>query len=183
VANGSSLSALLGTPYTIEERFVLFDNGRQFRSIPTVTGVPAMAWVGEGHRISKPDEPLDTCGPQTAHGSYVLAAENLVKFGLNPIFADAILLRFSVSMNGDFDGVMYEKLGPTGNIEVPASGTTTVNPDCTFSMKLDLVIQGKTVTAPVRGVFFDQGKMFYGLNMNSSGGTQYSVGQGQRIGS
>jgi hypothetical protein len=173
---------LLGTPYTIEERFILFDNGRQFRSIPTVTGVPTMAYVGEGHRISKPGEALHTCGPQTAHGGYVMAVESLVKFGPNPLFADAVLVRFDAWMNGEFSGMMYEKLGPVGNIELPVWGLITVNPDCTFAMTLNFAIQGVPATVPIRGVFFDQGRQFYAMDVSvGPGGIQYSIGQGTRI--
>jgi hypothetical protein len=170
---------LLRTLTTIEERFILFDNGRQFRSIPTSTGVPTLVWIGEGHRISKPGEP-HTCGPQTASGSYVQQVENLVRFGSNPIFSDVLLLRSDVSMNGEFTGTLYEKLGPGGNIVLPATGTITVNPDCSYASNLNLTIQGVPVTIAIRGVFFDQGKKFYGLQV-STGGTQYSFGQGERI--
>ncbi len=171
---------------TIVERFILFDNGREYRAIPSeiVNGAPTLAWIMEGHRISKPGEQLNTCGPQTAHGTYVMSIENLVWFSENlPLFADVVLLRIDISMTGDFTGVMYEKLGPSGGIELPASGTMTVNPDCSFTGNLDLVIHGNPVTAPLRGVFFDQGKKLYGLNMNQNPtGTLYSFGQGERIG-
>lgn len=172
-------------PLTIVERFILFDNGREYRAIPTeiVNGAPTLAWIMEGHRISKPGEPLNTCGPQTAHGTYVMSVENLVWFDTPyPIFSDAVLLRLDVSMTGDFTGMMYEKLGPSGGIELPASGTITVNPDCSFASTLNVTIHGEPVAIPIRGVFFDQGKKMYGLNMNQNPtGTLYSFGQGQRI--
>jgi hypothetical protein len=171
-------------PTTIVERFILFDNGREFRSIPasiSENGITTLAWLGEGHRISKPGEVLDTCGPQTAHGIYLMPVENLVQFGPNPIFSDALLLRFDISMNGDYTGTLYEKLGPTGNIMLPISGTFTVNPDCSYASNLDLAIQGVPVTIATRGVFFDGGKKLYGLQV-SSGGTQFSFGHGERIG-
>jgi hypothetical protein len=52
-----------------------------------------------------------------------------------------------------------------------------VNPDCSFTGEINLTISGKSTTAPVRGVFFDQGKKFYGLNMNPA----FSFAQGERI--
>jgi hypothetical protein len=174
---------LAGTANTIEERFIVFDNGREFRSIPTVTGVPPMTWVAEGHRISKPGEPLNTCGPQTANGSYLMAAENLVRFSDTPIYSDALLLRMDISMSGEVNGTLYEKFGPTGNIEIPFSGTITVNPDCSFASTLYAVVRGNPATIPLRGVFFDQGKRLYGMNVNArTVGAQFSVGEGQRIG-
>jgi hypothetical protein len=177
---------LAGEPKTIVERFILFDNGREYRAIPTeiVNGAPTLAWIMEGHRISKPGEPLNTCGPQTAHGSYVWAVENLVRFGpTNPIFSDALLLRLNVSMTGAYTGTLYEKMGPTGNIVLPVSGTFAVNPDCSFATGLIIDFGGgKTATAPIRGVFFDQGKRAFGLNMNTSPtGTQFSFGEAVRI--
>jgi hypothetical protein len=183
---------LLGTLNTIEERFVVFDEGRQFRSIPTVTGVPAMAWIGEGHRISKigeghrdgkSDAFVDNCGPRTAKGTYLVPAENLVRLGQNPIFSDAALLRLDVSMDGDVEGILYEKMGPTGNIQLPVQGTITVNPDCSFAESLNVTVMGNPSTIPLRGVFFDEGKKLYAVNVNTKTmGTQYSFGQGERIG-
>lgn len=175
-----------GLSPTIEERVIVFDNGREYRAIPTsiVNGIPTSVWLNEGHRISKPGDPLNTCGPQTAAGSYVWAIENLVQFtATSPMFADVVLMRTNVTMNGDFTGTLYEKLGPSGPIELPASGTIIVNPDCSFVSTLNLNIQGVSVAAPVRGVFFDQGKKVYGLNMNTDPvGTQFSFGEGVRIG-
>lgn len=174
---------LFGTTYTIEERFIAFDNGRQIRSIPTVTGVPAVTWIGESYRISKPDGELNACGPQTSNGSYLMAVENLVRFGdTAPIFSDAVLLRLDVSMSGDYTGMLYEKLGPTGNIMLPVSGTLNVEPDCSYATDLVIDFGNRTATAPVRGVFFDQGKRFFGLNMNDRPlGTQFSHGEGVRL--
>ncbi len=175
---------LAGQTQTIVERFILFDNGREYRAIPIEGGAPTLAWIMEGHRISKPGELLNTCGPETAQGRYVWAVENLVRFDTPyPIFADALLLRLDVSMAGDFTGTLYEKLGPSGGIELPASGTITVNPDCSFASTLNLTIHGVPVAAPLRGVFFDHGKRAFGLNMNAGPtGTLYSFAQGQRIG-
>lgn len=169
-------------PSAITERFILVDNGREFRSVPTsiVNGITPLTWLGEGHRISKPGELLSNCGPQTAAGSYVQSVENLVQFGANPIFSDALLMRTDVSMSGDYTGTLYEKLGPGGNIMLPVSGTITVNPDCSYESTLNLSIQGTPVSIGIRGVYFDEGKGFYGLQM-STGGTLFSFGQGERI--
>ena len=177
---------LLGTTYTIEERFIAFDNGREIRSIPIVSGgAPTNTWIGAAHRISKPGESINTCGPQTANGSYLIAVENLVRFGpTNPIFSDALLLRLDISMNGDYTGKLYEKMGPTGNIVLPVSGRMDVNPDCSYAT--DLMIDfgnGVIAASPTRGVFFDHGKKLVGLNMNDRPvGTQFSYAEGERIG-
>ena len=174
---------LLGTPYTIEERFLLLDNGRQYRSIPTMTGVPTMAWIGEGHRISKPNEMLANCGSHTANGSYLLTADNLVRMGANPILSDTALLRLHFSAGGEAEGTLYEKMGPTGNIELPVWGTISINPDCSFTSTLNAVVQGKETSIPMRGIFFDEGKQLYATNVNDRVvGTQYSFAQGQRMG-
>ena len=182
----TTLSLPGGLSPTIVERVILMDNGREYRAIPTsiVNGITTSAWVHEGHRISKPGETLATCGPQTARGTYVSIAENLVWFreGM-PIFADVVMSRTEVSMTGDFSGTFYEKLGPAGGIELPTWGTTTVNPDCSFATTMNIDIAGVPVTVPVRGVFFDGGKKMYMLNMNQNPeGTLFSFGQGQRVG-
>lgn len=171
-------------PTTIVERFILFDNGREFRTIPTeiINGLTPLAWVGEGHRVVESGAMPQPCGPQTARGAYLMSAENLVKMGPNPVFADTALLRFDVSMGGELTGTLYEKLGPTGNIELPLSGTVAVAPDCSFAATINVTILGVPKTIPLRGVFFDQGKKLYGLNVASGpGGTQWSFGEGQRI--
>lgn len=169
---------------TITERFILFDNGREFRTIPaeiSSNGVPYLTWIGEGHRLSTPGQPLNTCGPQTAAGSYLSSVENFVQFDAEiPIFSDVLLGRTEVAMNGDYSGTLYEKLGPGGGIKLPVSGTIKVNPDCSYQSTLNVTIQGTAVTIETRGVYFDQGKKSYGLQV-STGGTQFSFGQGERI--
>ncbi len=176
-----------GLSLTIVERVIVFDNGREYRAIPISiqNGITTSTWVHEGHRISRPGELPNFCGPQTAHGSYLWTVENLVRFDTPyPILSDALLMRLDISMNGEFTGTLYEKLGPTGNIVLPVWGTTTVNPDCSFASTLNIVFPslGITATAPVRGVFFDQGKKAFGMNMNtSSTGTQFSFGEAVRI--
>ncbi len=175
---------LAGQPKTIVERFILFDNGREYRAIPTeiVNGDPTLAWIMEGHRISKSGEPPSTCGPQTANGSWLMQVENLVQFGPSvPIFSDVLLLREDVSTSGDYTGMLYEKLGPTGNIALPIWGTITVNPDCSYKADINLTIQGNPVTIATRGLYLDEGKKVYGLQV-SSGGTKFSFGQGLRMG-
>lgn len=171
-------------PTTVVERIILFDNGREFRTIPTeiLNGITPLAWIGEGHRLAEGSPMPQPCGPQTARGAYLMWGENLVRLGQNPIFADTVLLRFDVSMDGELTGTFYEKLGPTGNIQLPMSGTIAVAPDCSFAAALNVTILGVPKTISVRGVFFDQGKKLYGLNVASGpGGTQWSFGEGQRI--
>ncbi len=80
-------------------------------------------------------------------------------------------------MTGDYTGTRYEKVGPYGDIVLPATGKINVNPDCSFTGELNLTISGKSTTGPIRGVFFDQGKKAYMLNMNP----QFSFAQGERI--
>lgn len=175
---------LAGQPETILERFILFDGGREFRAIPIGGGPETLAWIMEGHRISKPGEPLDTCGPHTAKGTYVWAVENLIRFDMPyPIFADTVLLRIDVPMSGAYAGTLYEKMGPVGGIELPVWGTIEVNPDCTFAQELGVVVGGVPFTDPIRGVFFDGGKRAFGLSMNTEAiGMQYSFGQAVQIG-
>jgi hypothetical protein len=86
-------------------------------------------------------------------------------------------------MTGAYTGTLFEKMGPTGNIVLPVSGTFTVNPDCSFATELIIDFGGgKTATAPLRGVFFDQGKRAFGLNMNAKPtGTQFSFAEAVRI--
>jgi hypothetical protein len=190
-------------PTTIVERFILFDNGQEFRTIPTeiLNGLTPLAWIGEGHRLaeSQPHRPsalfsfdergrndwhpsIRPCGPQTAKGSYVFSAENLVRSGQNPIFADTVLLRFDVSTANEIAGTLYEKLGPTGDIQLPTTGTIDIASDCSFAADLIVVIKGVPKTVPLRGVFFDQGKRFFALHVGSGpGGTQWGFGTGQRV--
>jgi hypothetical protein len=170
---------------TIEERFIIIDNGREFRSVPTVSGMPALAWIGEGHRISNGNTPADACGQQTAHGSYVMTCDNIVRAPLNPMVgvADALLLRMDVSMAGDYTGTLYEKLG-LAKIELPVSGTMAVNPDCSFTGTLAVpTLPGAIVE---KGLFFNEGKEFYAMGiLNPSRAEQnikYSLCRGTRIG-
>lgn len=196
---------------TIVERFIIFDNGRQYRSVPTSLappGIPTLAWIGTGHRISKgraPDDcgPHDAhasyrhgeedrchramCGPHTAHGRYLMSCENIIRSGLFPTkaVADTFLLPMDISMAGDYTGVLYEKFGQAA-IELPVFGTMTVNPDCSFTDTLNIPSLPSTVI--LKGVFFDEGKEFYGLGiLNPSKpaddqAIKYSFCQGTRTG-
>ena len=111
----------------IEERFVLFDNGRECRSIPSSideNGLPTLAWTGVGRRLRKSDEPMISCGPQTAQGAYRASAENIVTPAPDLGFADTVLLNTHVSKTGAYTGKLYEKYGPyTWNC--PPRGTCT----------------------------------------------------------
>jgi hypothetical protein len=71
---------LPGLSAAIEERIIVFDQGREFRSVPTSiqNGIDSLAWTGTGRRIGKPGEVVHSCGPHTASGTYLLTAENLV---------------------------------------------------------------------------------------------------------
>lgn len=168
---------------TIVERFILFDNGREYRSIPASiqNGIPILAWLTYGHRIRKATDPVSTCGPQTIQGTHVITAENILPGPGTPTtaFFDTVLLRLNVSMTGDFTGMLYEKLGPVENIELPVWGTTTINPDCSFSQTINVVVQGSLVTIGVRGIYFNEGKEFYALVIEEW--AKYSFVQGKRI--
>jgi len=185
----STLPGPSPSTYTIEERFIAFDNGREARSIPIASGgAPANTWIGKLHRISKPGELLSTCGPQTANGSFLMTVENLVRMPADQnhsdaIYSDALLLRLDVSMSGNYTGTLYEKMGPEGNIVLPVWGTMIVSPDCSYATDLMIQFENGVISAsPIRGVFFEQGKKMFGLNMrNLPWGTQYSYGEGVRI--
>ncbi|HEX9119339.1 MAG TPA: hypothetical protein VF840_02255 [Terriglobales bacterium] len=174
----------------IEERFIIFDNGRQYRSVPTTLaspGIPTLAWIGTGHRISKGRAPVNFCGPHTAHGRYLLTCENILRSGLYPKMgvADTFLLRSDISMEGDYTGVLYEKFGMK-SIELPVYGTMTVNPDCSLTDTLNIPDISSTVI--LKGAFFNEGKEYYAmgiLNPNRLPAEQdikYSFCQGTRIG-
>ena len=51
-------------------------------------------------------------------------------------------------------------------MELPASGSVYVNPDCSFSSTLDIVIDGVPATVDIGGVYFEPGKKYYGMITN-----------------
>ena len=173
---------------TIEERFILFDDGRQYRSVPTTLlppGIPTLAWIGNGHRIGR-HGPAHSCGPHTAHGRYLLACENILKSGLYPTraVADTFLLRSDISRAGEYTGVLYEKFGMK-SIELPVHGTMTVNPDCSLTDTLNIPDISSTVI--LKGAFFNEGEEYYSLGIlnptkTSDQDIKYSFCQGTRIG-
>ena len=174
-----------GLSATIEERFILFDNGREYRSVPTtiVNGVSTLAWIGTGQRISRSRNKPQFCGPHTARGTYLTSVENIIDLDPTTAFADSVLLREDISMTGDYTGTLYEKLGPLPPIELPVWGTTTVNPDCSFST--DLNVEGIPSPIVIKGVFFNEGKEYYGLaiiDLGNGSPFMYSLAQGTRIG-
>ena len=150
-----------GLSATVEERFVLFDNGREFRSIPTAiqNGIGTLAWLGTGHRISKSGNPVKSCGQQTANGTYVLGIENIILDQPTIAIADTVLVRENISMTGDYTGKMYEKYADHPPVEAAVQGKVTVNPDCSFTSSLQ--IPEYYVNLLGKGVFFNQGKEFY----------------------
>jgi len=172
---------LPGISATIEERFFVFDEGREIRSVPTSIqqGIDTLAWFGVWRRISKSSQPVHSCGPQTAHGTYVLTAENIVNTEQGNV-ADALFIREDVSLTGDYTGTLYEKLGPLSVDGLPVTGKYTVNPDCSFTNVMVVVIQGVPVTVTIDGVFYNGGHDFYALAMDLE--VPYSFIQGQRIG-
>lgn len=171
---------LLGSPTTIEERLFVFDEGREFRTVPTSIqgGIDSLAWYGVGQRISKSSKPVQFCGPHTAHGRYVVTAENVVNTEQGNV-ADALFIREDVSWNGDYAGTLYEKLGPLSVDGLPVSGKYIVSPDCSFTSTLVVMIQGAPVTVTIEGVFYNEGHDFYALAMDLE--VPYSFVQGKRI--
>lgn len=169
-------------PAIIEERFLLFDEGREMRSVPISIqgGIDTLAWVGTGRRISKSAKPVHSCGPQTAHGTYLLTAENLVTLDPHTALADALFIREQISMTGDYEGMLYEKLGITPVDGLPVSGKYTVNPDCSFSSTLLVTVNNVTSTIPINGVFFNEGKEYFAFAIDD--GVPYSFAQGKRVG-
>lgn len=172
---------LSGISATIEERIFVFNEGREFRSVPTSIqqGIDTLAWFGVGQRISKSSHPVDSCGPQTAHGAYVVTAESIVNTEQGNV-ADALFIRENVSLTGDYTGTLYEKLGPVSIDGLPVSGKYNVSPDCSFTSTLVVVIQGTPVTISINGVFYNEGHDFYALAMDLE--VPYSFIQGKRIG-
>jgi hypothetical protein len=158
-------------------------NGQDFYTIPTSASDPFLAWIGVGHRIGKGGNAAETCGPETAQGTYLVTAENIVPNpGLPSVpaeaFSDAILLRMDVSMSGEVTGVLYEKFGPVPFNDSDVTGTMTVNADCTYSLELTFKRGSTDVTPEIEGVFFNQGKGLYGVFVS---GFPFSVVQGERI--
>jgi hypothetical protein len=173
-----------GLSATVEERFVLFDNGREFRSIPTTitNGVPTLAWIGTGQRISKPGKMRPICGPQSAHGKYLVTVENIIDVDPKTAFSDTVLLTEDVAMTGDYTGTLYEKLGPIGPIQLPINGNITVNPDC--SMTSSLNVEGIPGPIMIKGVFYNEGKDYFGMaiiDLGNNSPFMYSFAQGKRI--
>lgn len=172
---------------TIEERIIVFDNGREFRSVPTLieNGIPTLAWTGTGHRISKSPKPVHFCGPQTAHGTYLLTAENIIAVDPKTAVADTLIIREDVSLTGDYTGTLYEKIGPV-SVETPALGTVKVNPDCSFTATLK-VPEFFSDAITMKGVFFNGGKEYYALAIEDLSlppeqqGIKFSFAYGKRI--
>lgn len=152
-----------GLSATVEERFVLFDNGREFRSIPTTiqNGIGTLAWLGSGRRISTSSKPPRFCGQQTANGTYVLDIQNIIVDQPTVAIADTVLIREDISMTGDYTGKMFEKYADHPPVETWVQGTVTVNPDCSFTSSVQ--IPEYFVNLVGKGVFFRQGKEFYML--------------------
>ncbi len=178
--------ALPGIPNaTIEERFVLFDNGREWRSVPTLiqNGIDTLAWLGFGQRISNSPVPVASCGPQTARGTYLLSAENII--GTSVAVSDSLMIRFDISPSGAYAGRLYEKIGPV-SVDTPALGTIIVNPDCSFTATL-MVPEFFSTAITMKGVFFNEGKEYYTIAIEDLSlppdqqGIKFSFAYGRRI--
>ena len=174
----------------LEERFIIFDNGRQFRSVPLAPAkpaIPTLAWIGTGQRISKEPAPVHSCGPQTSHDSYLMTCENILKSVVPPMaVADTFLLRMDVSMEGDYTGLLYEKYGKVSINGLPVFGTLDVNPNCSYTGTVNL--PGSSSPVVLMGIFFNQGKEYYAMGISnpaipaSEQVIKFSFCQGIRIG-
>ena len=162
-------------PATIVERFVLFDGGRELRSLPIAitNGLPGLVWTGTMHRISEDSE--HSCGAQTAQGSWLTSVEQIIPWSWPTAWADAALVRQDVSETGHFTGTLYEKLGDLSNIEHPVWGMIKVHPDCSFSETL--IGPDPVGTNIIKGAYFNEGRESYGMVM----GLSYSFGHSERI--
>ena len=156
-------------PAPVIERFIVFDNGREFRSIASQTVLPTQTWATTGRRISRSVKPFDSCGPQTSHGVYVLVCEGYYPLDQTTGFAEAAMFRFDIGLNGDYTGTLVGKIGPLF-FEFPSvNGTITVNPDCSASGTLRTPWVAPDATNHARGVFFDEGKEFYWMPIVTTG--------------
>ena len=55
-----------------------------------------------------------------------------------------------------------------------------MNPDCSFSSTLDIVIEGVPATVNISGVYFEPGKKYYGMLTNE--GFAHGFVEGTRTG-
>ncbi len=160
-------------PTTIEERFVVIDNGREFRSLPTSLGehgIPTMAWVGYARRSEA------ACSPEMERGAYILTCENLIGA---PAVADSTMFFFRVAPDGSYTGKLYEKIGAL-SIDTPVKGMFTVNENCSFAYTLQVPEFFGDATIDARGLLFNEGKEFYILPMVGASDTGFC--QGKRVG-
>lgn len=169
---------------TIEERIIVLNNGEEVRSVPRTieNGLPTLAWIGYGRRIRRASEPVKSCGRQTASGTYVLTCENLLVSPANNFrnVADATLFYLASKSDGSYTGMLYEKVGSYLPVETPVLGTTTVNPDCSFSQTLlipEYFPDGPPVD--IRGVFYNEGKDSYAMPITDG---ILGLCQGKRVG-
>jgi hypothetical protein len=167
----------------IVERFIAFDNGREFQSVPISTGMPGVTWIGTAHRISKGVAPVTSGGPHAAKGTYLLSCENYVAVNATTAVSAAFLMRIDVSKTAEYTGALYEKLGQLSVDGHPVSGTWAVNPD--FSLTGTLYLPDLNSTINVRGVFYNEGHDVYVMaagNQDTPTSIKFSTCQGTRIG-
>src|SRR3974390_1368786 len=145
---------------TIEERFILLEDGREIRSLPTSisNGVPGLAWTGAFHRISEGSAPVTSCGAQTGKGRWLTTCENILWWSGDTAWADTLFLREDVSDTGEFTGTLYERLGDYGDITHPIWGKIAIKPDCAYTEYLNIKDIG---SALAKGIYFDEGKQSY----------------------
>ncbi len=182
-AKATYIADLPGGPSPeVVERVIVFDNGRQFQTVPISSGIPGITWTGTAHRISKGVAPVTSGGLDKANGTYLLNCENYVAVDATTAVSDAFLLRIDVSRTGDYTGALYEMLGTVSKDGQPVSGTWTVNPD--FSLAGTLYLPDLNTTINQRGVFYNEGHDLYLMavgNKDTPTAIQFSTCHGTRI--
>lgn len=168
----------------VEERIIVFDNGREFRSVAKDTRsiVPGLAFNGTGQRIREAVASSASCNPQTVHGKYLITGEHITP--RETLLANTVVMRIDIAMDGTYTGAMWEKLGARAPQEAPVEGTISVNPDCSLSTAMKITkAGGVVVTLTIKGIFFDEGKRAYAMVVTpNQQGIRYSLGEMLRIG-
>jgi hypothetical protein len=149
-------------PFTVVERFVIVDQGREIRSIAWATGVPTFTWTLVAQRIPS------RCTPGMVQGTYAMQCRgHHVAPELPPplpspgMLSSSNLMRFTVEHDGSVEGRLMEKVGPA-NLEFEFTGTVAVAADCSTAM--EITIPGIGVVQ-AGGIFVENAKRGYGVPM------------------
>jgi hypothetical protein len=154
---GSLTADFFGSPMV--ERFVILGNGREMRSVATLTASPTGNWLTTANRIT------GSCGQNKVHGDYLMECKNIFELPVDPnhpldphIFGGAIHIRMLISPGGDYTAKVYGKVGPDST-PFDAFGHITVNSDCTAEGTL--ATSFLPTVSHGRGVFFNEGKQAF----------------------